>query len=108
MSIPTEWMPVPEPVARLARDAELTPVWANELGGLTFRTGDGRFIKYGPRNPETTMAGEAERLEWAGRYIRVPDVVEVGGDDDHEWLVTRAIPGRSAVDPRWLAEPATA
>ncbi|GAA3907532.1 phosphotransferase [Microbacterium invictum] len=108
MTIPTEWMPVPEPVARLARGAGLTPVWANELGGLTFRTDDGRFIKYGPRNAETTMAGEAERLAWAGRYIRVPEVVDAGGDDSHEWLVTRAIPGLSAVDPRWLAEPATA
>lgn len=108
MSIPTERMPVPEPVARLARGADLTPVWANELGGLTFRTDDGRFIKFGPRNAETTMAGEAERLVWAGQYARVPEVVEVCGDDSHEWLVTRALPGLSAVDPRWLAEPATA
>lgn len=108
MSIPTEWMPVPEPVARLARGATLTPVWANELGGVTFRTGDGRFVKHGPRNAETSMAGEAERLVWAGQYVRVPEVIDVGGDDEHEWLVTRALPGLSAVDPRWLAEPAVA
>ncbi len=108
MSIPTEPMPVPDAVALLARGAALAPVWRNELGGLTFRTGDGRFIKHGPRNAETSMAGEAERLEWAGRYIRVPEVIEVGGDEEHEWLVTRALPGLSAVDPRWLADPAVA
>lgn len=108
MSIPTERMPVPGRVLDLASGAALEPVWANELGGLTFRTDDGRFIKYGPRNPESSMAGEAERLAWAGRFIRVPEVLDVGGDDTHEWLITRAVPGRSAVDARWLAEPATA
>lgn len=108
MSIPTERMPVPGRVLDLARGAALEPVWANELGGVTFRTDDARFIKYGPLNAETSMAGEAERLGWAGRYLRVPEVLEVGGDGTHEWLVTRAIPGLSAVDPRWVAEPAIA
>ena len=32
----------------------------------------------------------------------------MGGDTAHEWLVTRAIPGESAVAARWLAEPAVA
>ena len=54
------------------------------------------------------MAGEARRLEWAGRYARVPIVLEVGADDDFEWMATRALPGESAVAPRWLAEPAVA
>ena len=34
--------------------------------------------------------------------------MEVGDEGDAEWLVTRALPGLSAVDPRWLREPATA
>ncbi len=29
-----------------------------------------------------------------------------GGDGTHEWIVTRAIAGESAVAPRWIAEPA--
>lgn len=108
MSIPTERMPVPDRVGALARGAALTAVWRNDLGGVTFCTDDGRFIKHGPLGPESSMAGEAERLAWAGEHLRVPEVLEAGTDDTSEWLVTRAIPGLSAVDPRWLAEPATA
>ena len=55
------------------------------------------------------MRAEAERMEWAHAFTRVPEVLESGEDDAHEWLVTRAIDGRSAVDPHWLADdPATA
>ena len=78
MSIPAQPVVVPERVRALARGAALEPVWRNDYGGLTFRTDDERYIKFGPRNPESTMAGEARRLEWAGRYIRVPHVLEVG------------------------------
>ena len=108
VSIPEPSLPVPDRVDLLARGAALTPVWRNEIGGVTFRTDDGRFIKHGPRNAETSMAAEAERLRWAGRRIRVPEVLETGEDAGTEWLVTRPIPGSSAVDPRWLTDPATA
>ncbi len=108
MTVPLEPIAIPAVVQRLARGAVLTPVWENERGGLTFRTGDQRFIKYGPRNDETTMAGEAERLRWAGAFTPVPTVIEQGQDDSHEWLVTAALPGDSAVAPRWVAKPAIA
>lgn len=108
MSIPAPDLAVPGAVRALARGAALHPVWRNGLGGVTFRTGDGRFIKYGPLHAETSMAAEAERLRWALRFTRVPEVIEVGKDGTHEWLVTHALDGRSAVDPRWLTDPATA
>ncbi|MDT0143478.1 aminoglycoside 3'-phosphotransferase [Microbacterium sp. PRC9] len=108
MSIPVADVAVPERVRVLARGAGLTPVWLNELGGTTFRTDDGRYLKYGPRNAETSFAGEAERLRWAARYTPVPRVLESGGDDTHEWLVTAALPGVSAVDPRWIRDAGTA
>ncbi len=110
VSIPATDLPVPARVRELAAGAVLTPVWRNELGGVTFRAeGDGvRFLKFGPRNAETSMANEAERLRWAGQYTPVPRVVEIGGDAAHEWLVTEGMPGLSAVDPRWIDEPATA
>ncbi|WP_308282840.1 aminoglycoside 3'-phosphotransferase [Pseudonocardia nigra] len=38
----------------------------------------------------------------------VPPVLEHGLDGDGAWLVTAAVPGRSAVDARWLADPVTA
>ena len=108
MTIPAHDIPVPARVRRLARGTALTPVWENGIGGLTFRTNDGRFIKLGPLDLEANMRDEAERMRWAARWIRVPDVVEHGQDDAHEWLVTMAVPGESAVVPRWIAEPATA
>jgi len=108
VSIPVAPVAVPEVVRSLAGGATLEPVWVNGVGGLTFRTDDGRFIKHGPRNAETSMDAEAARLAWAERFIRVPHVLEAGEDATHEWLVTRALPGLSAVHPRWIAEPVVA
>jgi len=108
VSIPVDPITAPARVKALAAGAALTPVWRNDLGGVTFATDDGRYIKHGPRNAETSMAGEAQRLRWAARFTPVPRVLEEGADATTEWLVTAAMPGRSAVDPRWVAEPAVA
>lgn len=108
MSIPADGVEVAPRVRALAAGSALTPVWRNGIGGVTFRTDDGRYIKYGPLHDETSMVAEAGRLEWAQRYTAVPTVLAVGADEEQEWLVTRAIDARSAVDPRWIAEPATA
>lgn len=107
VSIPTDAVDVPERVRALAGTDPLVPVWRNGIGGLTFRAGR-RFIKWGPLNSETTMADEARRLAWAGAHIRVPRVREQGVDAQHEWMVTDALPGKSAVAPRWVADAATA
>ena len=130
MTIPTGDVVVPDVVRELAGDSRVTPAWSNELGGLTFRiepvdgrTADGgvragagqraSFVKWAPRSERATiervdLADEAARMQWAIRYTPVPHVLEVGADEDSEWLVTEAIEARSAVDPRWLAEPETA
>jgi len=111
VTIPAAAEPVPLRVRELAGDAVLEPVWRNGIGGLTFRaTGAGgiRFVKYGPRNAETSMSAEAERLRWARAFTPVPRVLDEGRDATHEWLVTAAAPGLSAVDPRWVADPARA
>lgn len=108
MSIPAGRVDVPARVRALARGEGLTPIWRNDLGGLTFRADDGRIIKYGPMHDEASMAAEADRLAWAGAFTAVPEVVEVGDDGENEWLITRALPGLSAVAPRWRADPATA
>lgn len=108
MTIPSDDIAVPERVARLARGAALTPAWLNNIGGLTFRTDDDRYIKWGPLNPEASMRDEAERMQWAGQWARVPQVLEQGESDEHEWLVTAAISGETAVAARWIADPAVA
>ena len=54
MSIPTSSLEVPAHVRALAGDSRLEPVWANTIGGLTFRAtpaaGHPLYIKWGPRN----------------------------------------------------------
>nr|WP_206705786.1 aminoglycoside 3'-phosphotransferase [Microbacterium ginsengiterrae] len=92
----------------MAGGARLTPVWENGIGGLTFRTDDGRYIKWGPHDLEANMRDEAERMRWAARWLRVPEVIDQGQDAAHEWLVTAAIDAESAVAPRWAAEPEVA
>ena len=107
MSIPAGPAEAPSIVRALAHGDELVAVWRNDYGGLTFRAGT-RYIKWCPRNLETSLADEAARLRWAHPHSPVPRVLEHGGDAEAEWLVTAAIPGESAVAPRWIADPATA
>ncbi|MFD1663561.1 aminoglycoside 3'-phosphotransferase [Streptomyces caeni] len=108
---PPPTVPVPARIAALAGDRPLLPVWRNELGGLTFRIGDGDgrlFAKWAPAGSRLDLAGEAERLRWAGRFTTVPRVRDQGADQDGAWLVTHELPGENAVTPRWTADPATA
>lgn len=111
--IPSDAVTVPEPVARLARGA-LTPVWRNALGGLTFRedqdSAPARFIKWtAAGTADVDVHAEAARLRWARTQgAQVPEVLEYGADSSGSWLVTRALPGKSAVTPRWVTEPHTA
>lgn len=112
MSIPADPVEIPLRVQELVGTAALECVWRNGIGGLTFRasgSGIDRFIKWSPRHVEKpTMRDEAERMRWASRWTRVPEVLEHGEDDTHEWLVTSAIAGENAVTPRWAAAPAVA
>jgi kanamycin kinase len=102
---------VPAAVAALAAGRPLRPVWQNELGGLTFEVGSGPgrcFVKWAPAGSGIDLASEAPRLRWAARYAPVPRVLGEGADGTGAWLVTSALPGRSAVDEIWLSRPRTA
>lgn len=87
-------------------------MWVNELGGVTFRVDSGmgagcEFIKVARRGT-ADFANEARRLRWAAPYLAVPRVLGVGVDGDWAWLHTDALPGLSAVHPRWRASPQVA
>lgn len=108
--IPAATVDVPRCVSRLAGSDTIEAVWVNAEGGTTFRLGGGtprdRFVKYAPAGTANTgFEAEAERLEWAGRHAMVPRVLELGGNGAESWMVTAAMPGESAVSPRWLARP---
>ncbi|MFE0465044.1 aminoglycoside 3'-phosphotransferase [Kitasatospora sp. NPDC058965] len=97
----------PRVVVELAGGAPVEVVWRNEAGGVTFRAGE-RYLKWAPAGTRADLAAEAERLRWAGAYAVVPRVLDQGADDGGTWLVTAALAGTAAVQPRWKREPATA
>jgi kanamycin kinase len=105
VSVPSEPVPVPEGVARIAAGRPLVAVWSNELGSVTFDVDDGReFVKVSPPEWAHHLVAEADRLAWAAHNVSVPCVLGTGDG----WLHTAGLPGRSAVHPHWLADPKTA
>lgn len=102
---------VPDAVLRRAAGRDVTLVWRNEAGGLTYelRGADGaRFVKWQPIGLGPDLTQERDRLAWAGQFIAVPKVLEVGGSAEGTWMITAAVHGSSAVSERWLHDPATA
>lgn len=104
---PDDDVAVPAAVLRVAAGRSVRAVWQNEKGGLTFAVGD-CFVKWAPLESGFDLRGEAERMRWAGQFIAVPRVLEVDADGEAMWLVTTALPGESAVSPRWVVRPAVA
>jgi len=107
--VPRGPVAVPSAVADVAAGDPVEAVWVNQVGGVTYRVGQGRYVKWAPAGvPELDLAAEAVRLTWAGRFTPVPEVLDLGADDDGTWLVTAAIPARSAVVAPWADRPAEA
>lgn len=104
MTIPTEPLNVPQIVDELAGGREVTAVWLNGFGGVTYSLAGEEFVKVYPIEHEALLVAEAERLRWAVEFHPVPRVLASGPG----WLHTVALPGRSAVDPHWIARPRTA
>lgn len=120
---------VPDAVLRLAAGRVLEPVWVNSAGGRTFRLGPfpdvdrhrapaaaptvgvddaTGYVKWVSPRYATWVADEVARLRWAGRWLTVPEVVEHGADRSGAWMVTRPLPGWSAIDDRWRDDPRAA
>jgi kanamycin kinase len=108
-TIPPIGTPVPAEMAELAGEP-VTLVWRNDAGGLTGRV-DGahpRYIKWNPAGSGESLAREAERLRWLEGRHPAPVVIELVETDEAELLVTRALPGTTAVDDAWLERPVNA
>ena len=103
--------PLPVTVARISRGGSVRPVWQNALGGTTYELTDGAsrsFLKWAPAESPIDLSEERHRLEWAVRYASVPMVLDHGAELDGSWLLTRGLPGESAVSSRWLSDPQAA
>jgi len=103
--------PVPAPVAAVAAGRPARQVWDNSLGGRTFEVGsddDRCFVKWTPAASGIDLAGEAARMAWAVTFTPVPRVIGQGADEAGSWIITAALPGQSAVTPRWQSDPAIA
>ena len=102
---------LPSSLRGLADGASVRLVWSNEVGGLTFelQAPDRRtFLKWSPAASGLDLGAEVERLRWAAGYVAVPEVLDSGVLTDGTWLLTRGLPGASAVDPVWRDRPAVA
>jgi kanamycin kinase len=105
VTVPSEPVPVPQIVVDITGGRPVVPVWVNELGGVTFDVDGGReYVKVSPPVWAHHLVAEAERLRWAAGFVRVPRVLGAGDG----WLHSEGLPGRSAVDPRWVANPRAA
>lgn len=107
---PGETVDIPAAVRAVAAGRPVRAVWRNELGGLTFEVAGSLrcFIKWTPAASPIDPDAERARLAWAVTFTPVPELLDHGRDAHGSWIVTRALPGESAVSPRWLADPATA
>jgi len=108
MSVPDGDIAVPAVVRELAGPDDIEPVWSNELGGLTFRIGEARYVKWTPVESSVDLEDERRRLDWVIRYSPVPRVIDTGSDATGSWMVTEALPWENAVADRWMEDPATA
>lgn len=108
---PEKSIEIPSAVKSLAAGRSLRAVWENELGGLTFEVTGGaarRFIKWAPAASGLDLKAEVARLTWVATFTSVPRVLEFGEDQTGAWHVTAALPGETAVSPRWKRDPAIA
>lgn len=97
--MPTGPVEVPAVVAALAGTRQMTAVWKNELGGITWAADD-IHIKWNPRTTGIDLTAEIQRLAWLAAQlpeVPCPAIIEHGSNDDAQWLVTASIPARTAI-----------
>lgn len=100
-------LPIPDWVRQFAGAQPVQPVWRNEDGGVTYRLNHGRsYLKTQRPGIDWHPDAEALRLAWIGEFVAAPELLASGQHGDQHWLLTRGLPGRSAVDHPWRDRPA--
>jgi len=84
-------------------------VWRNDEGGHTFRVWpSGRYLTWVPHEQKDRLETARLRADWVRPYVTVPEFGPVREGLGGWWTTSVALPGESAVSPRWLNDPATA
>lgn len=92
--------------------AALHPVWRNGASGLTFSIASGGpgsavdfYVKWNPVNNGESLSEEAKRLCWIEGRHPAPQLVALHKTEHEEMMLSRALPGESAVSERWKKRP---
>ncbi len=102
--IPSLPLLVPPAVEETYREWDWRVVWTLVPHTVTVRLthpdGRLRYLKLAEASWYPSPSHEAPRMRWARRHLPVPLVVESGGTDGIEWLLTEALQGIDATDSR--------
>jgi kanamycin kinase len=99
---------IPAHIRDAYADWSWTPAWTYDDVVTTWalsRRDETRFVKVKRSDATVTLRAEAVRMDWAARYLRVPRVLDYGGADGLDWLVTACMAGTSAIKDEWRADP---
>lgn len=87
-----------------------TVAWALNPDVVTWRLmaqqGEIRYLKVARLGKEVGLLAERDRMAWAASRLPVPQLLAYGSEGGYEWLLTRGLPGVTAIDAAWLAAPA--
>lgn len=99
-------VPLPPPLADTLAGYRWTRDAAGESGGAVFRLdragAPSLFLKAGEGRVADDIADEAARLRWLAGRVPTAALVHFAATATGAWLVTRAVPGRSADE--WIAD----
>ncbi|WP_446698849.1 phosphotransferase [Aestuariimicrobium sp. T2.26MG-19.2B] len=99
-NLPDGSTPLPRIVRDRAAGRPVVQVWQNEaICSTTWRLHGApvRFVKVGPPHREFEVGAHVDRYRWLASYLPVPHVLDHGTEDGLSYLVTEALPGRSAI-----------
>lgn len=104
-------MLLPTPIERHVSGWRAELVWESGPGAntwlMTGPAGEQLYLKTRSADAAVPLRDEAARLRWAfGAGLPVPAVLTDCRSGESEWLLTRALPGRTAIDDDLEADPA--
>lgn len=104
-------MRYPAQIARYVAGWPATLVWDHgpaRTWQLTGPDGQQLYLKAAPADAAVPLRAEAGRTRWArAAGLPVPRILAACGDGQADWLLSEALPGIMAADPRLRADPAT-